>query len=235
MLKTFYLKTVHQWKILLRDRAYFVSFLIGWVLLIGGNFINILASAYKDTASYLSVGDPLLGEIPTYDLSYIYIWGFYLTVFLLTAYVLLLRPEIAPFSLKTFGILLAVRAGFVLLINIGPPIGFLYGDTPWDQIGTFDQMFFKNDLFFSGHTAVPFLGFLLFKGSKFRWVMFAISLIMGATVLLMHVHYSIDVFAAFFITHGIYSLSNRIFKGLNVRFKDRLEKFGWGVVEGEIT
>ena len=53
------------------------------------------------------------------------------------------------------------------------------------------------------------------------------SLIMGVTVLLMHVHYSIDVFSAFFISYGVYTFSNMIFNQLNVRFKKILEKYGW--------
>jgi len=45
---------------------------------------------------------------------------------------------------------------------------------------------FSNDLFFSGHTAVPFLGYLLFKEEKIRYVFLALSIMMGGVVLLMH-------------------------------------------------
>jgi hypothetical protein len=33
------------------------------------------------------------------------------------------------------------------------------------------------------------------------------SIILAITVLLMHVHYSIDVLSAYFITYGVYKLS----------------------------
>jgi hypothetical protein len=35
---------------------------------------------------------------------------------------------------------------------------------------------------------------------------------MAITVLFGHLHYSIDVFAAYFIAHGVFVLSRRLFK-----------------------
>ena len=42
--------------------------------------------------------------------------------------------------------------------------------------------------------------------------MLASSIILGITVLLMHVHYSIDVFSAYFIVYGIYVLGNKFLR-----------------------
>jgi hypothetical protein len=39
----------------------------------------------------------------------------------------------------------------------------------------------------------------------------------------MHVHYSIDVFSAFFITYGVYALSLRLFGNLTARFLEKLQ------------
>lgn len=71
-------------------------------------------------------------------------------------------------------------------------------------------------MFFSGHTAIPFLGFLVFYEDKFmRYFCLAASVLMGATSLLTHQHYSIDVFSAFFITYATFKMGEWIFKKIN--------------------
>lgn len=75
---------------------------------------------------------------------------------------------------------------------------------------------FQNDLFFSGHTAVAFLGFLLFRqNKKLKYFFLITSISMGIIVLLMHVHYSIDVFSAFFIAYGTFRVGEWFFKKIN--------------------
>ena len=75
-----------------------------------------------------------------------------------------------------------------------------------------DWFTFTGDMFFSAHTGLPFLAALLFWQNKiWRYVFLISSLIFGATVLLGHLHYSIDVFSAFFITYGIYHLAIKFF------------------------
>jgi hypothetical protein len=70
-----------------------------------------------------------------------------------------------------------------------------------------------DDLFFSGHTGFPYLMALIFWNTKpLRWLFLAASIFFGGAVLLGHLHYSIDVFSAFFITYGIFNIAIRLFK-----------------------
>ena len=116
------------------------------------------------------------------------------------------------------------------MINVGPPHGFFFDSYKLGQ-NVIDDMIFRNDLFFSGHTAFPFLAFLIFRDSWIRWVFLAGSLVQGTTVLLMHVHYSIDVVAAFFIAYGSYSICRKIFHPLNMRFATSIKLYGWDAVQ----
>ena len=55
------------------------------------------------------------------------------------------------------------------------------------------------------------LGFMMFK-NKIRHACLTATIVMGTTALLMHAHYSINVFSAFFITYRTYKLGQWFFK-----------------------
>ena len=178
MLKEYFLKVGHNWRILLKDRTYLVSLVVGLLVFAASFALTYFASAHHDGVAYAPVGDFILDGLPTYNLEFLFIWGFYALISSIFIYCVLVRPELAPFTLKTYGILLAVRACFITMTSIGPPAGFFYESV----VTSLENPFFRNDLFFSGHTAAPFLGFLLFKDTKFKWLLLAGSIIMGATV-----------------------------------------------------
>ncbi|MBI4234797.1 hypothetical protein HY604_00690 [Candidatus Peregrinibacteria bacterium] len=226
-MKEYIYKLFYHWRILLRDYSFRLSCLAGIFIFALGYSMNKFASISHDGVDYEPVGDLILNFLPTYNLEYVFVWGFYILIALTVLYPLFFRPEIGPFLFKTFGILLFVRAGFIVLTHVGPPEGFFYGDGFEFFSNPISNVFFRNDLFFSGHVSVPFLAFLILKDTKFKWLMLFGSILMAFTVLLMHIHYSIDVFSAFFITHGVYAISNKIFNDLNKRFKLRLKRYGW--------
>jgi membrane-associated phospholipid phosphatase len=107
-----------------------------------------------------------------------------------------------------------------MLTHIGPfPTQATFG-TSTQHIVTaifgkdlFLSFFSGNDFFFSGHTGLPFLMALVYWKNKILRVLFLIlSVMFGITVLLSHLHYSIDVLAAFYITFCVYKMSRVFFK-----------------------
>lgn len=230
----FFKKSWRKWNVLLHDRAYIISLLVGVIVIVGSYLISYsLIMSHESLAStYVSVEDALLSRIPVVDLHILDIWGFLAILISIFVYVVFFKPEIAPFAMKTFGILLLVRACFIIMTHVGPPIDVFRDPELFTGGYGISRLFLETDLFFSGHTSIPFLAFLILKDSKiFRWVMLFATFVMAATVLLMHVHYSIDVFAAFFIAHGIYSISNKVFKDLNKRFKKLVKVGDWDRVQ----
>jgi membrane-associated phospholipid phosphatase len=78
----------------------------------------------------------------------------------------------------------------------------------------FSGIFTGNDLFFSGHTGLPFLLALMFwkHDPTSRTIFLGFSILFATVVLMGHIHYSIDVLSAFFITYGIFHICKFLFK-----------------------
>jgi hypothetical protein len=118
-----------------------------------------------------------------------------------------------PFAMKSLALFAIIRSVFVSLTHISPfPTSVLISP---DFFGHtfFDGIFNGYDLFFSGHTGVPFLLALMFwNNEKWRSIFLGFSVVFAIVVLLGHLHYSIDVLSAYFITFGIFNISKYLFK-----------------------
>lgn len=218
-------KISHHWGALLKDKKFRTSLIIGFLVLFLALYVNYVATLATSDFPVLSVRDLILDHIPTLDLSFLYIWGQLFVILLVILYPVLMRPEVAPFTLKTISAFILIRSFFILLTHLGVPEAF-YKIPQISFDAPFARLFYLNDLFFSGHTGLPFLASLLFWENRFmRYFFLLISVVMAATVLLMHVHYSIDVFAAYFITYSIYKVSDEVFNKLNVHYHRVIEKW----------
>jgi hypothetical protein len=201
----------NTWKHELSGHKYLILISLGFLIL--ANIINFLASSYVDKISTTAVPDLILDQIPSLNLDFIFIYGLLAVILIIIFHVTIFHIKELHTTIFQFSLLILVRSFFMVLTHLGQPAdariitGFPY---------LFQFLIFRNDLFFSGHTAVPFMAFLLFRKEKISTFFLIMTAILAATVLFMHVHYSIDVFAAFFITYGTYKfgrwLSKRVEK-----------------------
>lgn len=192
-----------------KDRSYLSSFIGGWLLLFASLVVSYFAALYATKEASNAVTDIILSNIPVFDLHVIFLYG-PLVFWIFATAVSLYKPARAPFVLKSIALFIVIRAAFISLTHIGPfPIPASTADIS-SLISTF---FYGGDLFFSGHTGLPFLLALIYWDRLWlRRVFTAMAVFFGAVVLLAHLHYSIDVLSAFFITYAIYKLAVRIFK-----------------------
>jgi hypothetical protein len=165
----------------------------------------ILSSRYVEQVTTIAVPDLFLDLLPVVDLSFIFVWGMVLTIAILILYPLLYQPRKVHYALGMLSLFLLTRSAFIVLTHLRAPTNAVAVTTPLGFLT------YSNDLFFSGHTGLPFLGFLIFSDTKLRYFLLTLSAILAITVLLMHVHYSIDVASAYFITYGIYVIGTPIF------------------------
>lgn len=187
-----------------------ISLAITWALLLFvlSLLINYLAGIYASSRASAAVNDIILDNLPTFDVDGIFVYSFFVLFFAIAG-VLVWRPHNAPFVIKSLSLFIVVRSFFVCLTHIGPlPQAAII--SPDSIVNLFT---FTGDLFFSGHTGLPFLMALIFWQNIYLSKIFlGFSIFLGVIVLLGHLHYSIDVFAAFFITYGIYHIALRLFK-----------------------
>lgn len=153
--------------------------------------------------------DLLLNLLPRWDLTSVFVWGFAAFLAFVFGAGLVLERRRAAYILWMYALLVGLRAFFIILTPMGAPPGAfpVQGSALFDAVGR--HMTFGNDLFFSAHTSMPFLGFLLFRAGWAKAVFLALSLLLAATVLIARLHYSIDVGAAYFITYALYRVHRR--------------------------
>ncbi len=175
------------------------------------HFAIVYAFTFLTSPTTRHVGDLLLDNLPIIDLNFIIIEGALLSIVFGTIFVVFLKPRYLVFTLKALAIFITIRALSISLTHIGiypgqidPGAGFL------DAIYLYYN--FQTGFFFSGHTGIPFLMALIFWETPFlRAVFLLMALVFAVAVLLAHIHYSIDVFAAPFMAYGIFKIVQYFF------------------------
>lgn len=177
--------------------------------------LNFLAAAYATEKASNSVGDIILSNIPAFDVEWLLIAGTVVTIGF-TVYICLRRPERTPFVLYALSLLYFVRSIFVTLTHFGP----FPTRIPLDAFELVTKIFGGADLFFSGHVGATFLLALVFwQTPVIRYFFLAFSVFFAVIVLMGHLHYSIDVAAAFFIAFGVHDMAKYLFPHWYQRFK----------------
>jgi len=166
--------------------------------------INLWSIQQATAKAGAGMEDIILSNIPLYNVDDAFVYGTFLVAAVSFA-VVLAYPKRIPFAFKAVAMFIIIRSMFALMTHLGPPEAVYV-----TQFGeTITRSFFGADQFFSAHTGMPFLGALAFWGISRREVAFFLgsSLFFAAIVLMGHIHYTIDVFSAFFITYGIFHIA----------------------------
>lgn len=180
-----------------------LSVVISLLLLVISLFVNAWAGRYADESGTRYVTDIVLSNTNVYDVGNIFVYGTMLFFLFLVVWCLRYPAQI-PYIVKSIATFVLIRSVFISLTHLGPFPDHLVMMNDGIVHDFMNKINFWADLFFSGHTGLPFLMALIFWDHKWlRYIFIAWSLFFGGVVLLGHLHYSIDVLSAFFITYSI--------------------------------
>jgi PAP2 superfamily C-terminal len=211
-------------KKLWKDNQFLVRILIHAIFLSISVILTYVAITYTDGYAVGNVvPDIFLDHIPKQDVGLIFFQGSFVFIASLLGLAILL-PEAIPFGLASTALFFLVRAGFMTMTHLSAPFIAHYSYISYRE--HVPEIVFSmnsgNDLFFSGHTGFPFMLAIMFWQHKYlKYYFLLCSIIAGIAVIAGHLHYSIDVFSAFFIGYGIFVLAKSFFKKEYEYFENR--------------
>jgi membrane-associated phospholipid phosphatase len=191
-----------NWKEFLKEKRNKFEFVVTLVFLAIvlaslANFLN-----FAEARPGVVLPDPILNLFNPIDLTWLIFALIYIA--LIVAIITLIKnPKQLMFAIQVYSLLVAVRIGAMYLLPLEPPAKMIILNDPFVEFFGTGQTLTK-DLFFSGHTATLFLLFLVSEKKIIKTVFLISTIVVAISVLLQHVHYAIDVFAAVFFTYACY-------------------------------
>lgn len=181
--------------------------------------LTVVLYFYSDFLTHIEVrqgfsfNDPVLNLFHPVNLTWLIFSTIYLS--LLTGIIILIKnPLKLILAVQVYTLLILVRMIAMYTVPFNPPPSMIPLNDPFVQFFGTGKLLTK-DLFFSGHTATLFMLFLVVDKKPYRQIFILLTIIVGVSVILQHVHYFIDVFAAPFFTCGCYLIVRYIRERFN--------------------
>lgn len=193
-----------NWIEFLKDKNNRVELIITLLLLAAvlislTNFLN-----YVEARQGVVLSDPIINLFSPIDLTWLIFALIYISIVAAIA-TLLKNPKQLLFAIQLYTLMVAIRIAAMYLLPLDPPSTMIILNDPLVEFFGTGQTLTK-DLFFSGHTATLFILFLVSEKKIIKFVFLISTIAVALSVILQHVHYTIDVFAAVFFTYACYNL-----------------------------
>lgn len=193
-----------SWREFLKEKKNKIELVVAFLLL------SVVISALTNFLNFVEVRkgvalpDPILNLFKPVDLTWLIFAVIYVS--LIAGIISLAKnPKRLLFTVQLYTLMVAVRIVAMYLLPLEPPVKMIVLNDPFvEYFGTGQTL--TKDLFFSGHTATLFILYLVSENKMMKIVFLISTIAVAISVLLQHVHYSIDVFAAVFFTYACYKL-----------------------------
>lgn len=192
--------TGDTWRAQFSNRSSLLEVFLTLLLLLVTIRVCALVMNVIELRKGVSLPDPVLSSFEPMNLRwpiFVVLWGALLgSIYHLSHY-----PKFLIMSLQAGGLLLVFRTIALALVPLEPMTSIIPLNDPI-VVGLGTGKTVVKDLFFSGHTAMIFLCALAARSSRWRILCLASTLAVGLGVILQHVHYSGDVYAAPFFAYA---------------------------------
>ena len=182
-----------------RNKTIIALLLVAIILFVLPSFF-----AFIEKREGMVLQDFVLDAVPAMDVSiptFVIIWSVVLLVF----YRIYQNPRLFLVIAYGFILMCILRVLTISILPLNPPPGLIVLKDPIANIAYGGNgIFITKDLFYSGHTGNMFLFFLCLEAKWDKIIALTASFLVGILVMVQHIHYSIDVIAAFFFTYFIY-------------------------------
>jgi membrane-associated phospholipid phosphatase len=193
-----------KWTEFYRIKKLRTEFLLTIILLAATLFTLAHFLDFVELRQGVVLPDPILDLFQPINLTWL-TFGLIYCSLVLAIILLFKNPERLMFAIQVYIAFVIVRISAMYLVPLNPPEHMIQLSDPFVQFFGTGKLLTK-DLFFSGHTATLFILFLVTEKKYFKYFFLTATIIVGLSVLLQHVHYSIDVFAAPFFTYACYKI-----------------------------
>lgn len=188
-----------NWKASFSNRYFRIEFivtifLLASVLLTLTSFLN-----YIELREGVVFNDPVLNLYEPVNATW-FTFGLIYFSLITAIFFFIKNPGLLLKAFQSYIMLVIIRMTAMYLLPLNPPVKMIPLNDPFVELFGTGEILTK-DLFFSGHTATLFLLFLLADLKSLKLFLLISTVMIGIFVLLQHVHYSIDVFAAPFFAY----------------------------------
>lgn len=187
------------WKPCLSSSQFRITFFVSIIFLASALFAYRKFLDFVEARPGVSIPDPILNLYPPIDLTWL-IFSLIYSCLLVGIIALIKHPERLLLAFQTYSVIIIVRMFAMYLVPFEAPEKIIILKDPFiEMFGSGESL--TKDLFFSGHTATLFLLFLVVESKSFKYIFLISTVVVGVSIVLQHVHYIIDIFAAPFFTY----------------------------------
>lgn len=199
------LKLITIWKTKLQKKSFRNNVIVTILLLAIVLFSLAKFLAYNEARQGFSFHDPLLSAFNPIDVTWITFILIYLAL-IIAVFSLSYYPEELLLAFQSYTLIASMRLITIYYLPLNAPPAIIPLIDPFVEFFGGGKTLLR-DLFFSGHTSMMFLLFLTAKSKILKQIFLACTVLVAASVLIQHVHYTIDVVAAPFFAYTSYRIA----------------------------